>query len=145
MVLLRKNNRGFTLLETTMALAVIVLFLVIPLGNCQQFESDLNKATFFKSFKSNWNHALLLSKINEKNIQVHFDQTNQEIKYKAIGIDWNKTLKVPHGLYLESVKDIKISREGFTKPETIAFTDLNKHKKIIFTIQMQWGEMLNGE
>ncbi|MDO1605052.1 hypothetical protein Q2T76_03165 [Lactobacillus sp. YT155] len=140
MALFKRVKPAFTLLETTLALFVLTIVLAIPIASFSQFNSELTKTTFLKRCKVDWYSALLQARISQKPIYVKFLSYEQRIEFSSSV--YHESLQVPSRLHLETKEGVTISRTGTVKPFTIAFTDVQTHKKISYKIQFNWGEVI---
>ena len=142
MELLKKGNKAFTLIEMVITLAIITVFLIIPMSNFNGFDRNLHKTIFFNEFTSAWRYSLAQTKIRNKGIEFRFDATNQLINYRQFrNYNWH-TLKMPQGIELKTTKNVIIKPDGTIRPFSIIFFDSDSQKNINYRIQMEWGEII---
>lgn len=133
-----KQRPGFTLVESILTLAIVVLLSVLPVIQFQSVQQKMLEATFFQQFNQQWEQARLLALTHQQVVLVHF-QTNY-IRFYSTQPDWQweQRLTLPKDLCVAS-KTLRISASGQTSPQTLYFKSLYFNQFKIIKPQMGWG------
>lgn len=134
-----RRRRGFTLVESVLTLAIVVIISVLPVMQFRNVQQKMLEATFFQQFNQQWEQARLLAVTRHQAVLVHF-QTNYVRFYSGqSGWQWERYLTLPTGLRVAE-KTLQISTSGQTSPQTLYFKSdyFNRFKTI--KPQMGWGD-----
>lgn len=137
---LYKGRKGFTYLESIVALIVFIGITILPMNNYINLKESFENTFFINEFKSKWIECRLNSILDKEKTSVLFSSIENEIIFKHK--DEVLNMKLPNKLKLKTNRTIYINKDGTVKPETVIFKSLINNHDYTFKIQMEWG-MLN--
>ena len=134
------KKRAFTLVETMVVLVIFSSSLLIGLFNIKKSHSYQNEAYFFKQFDESWQYCKYLSNFKRCYTTIKFHKAENNISFDSNGryFRWKKVLRLPADLKPFYDYSVIMDIDGYTKPQTIYFTQNNKNKYKL-SVQLGWG------
>lgn len=148
-----KFRRAFTLLETTIGLAIVCSMVLIASYNLHDYQAKVEEHQalewFKNSLKSTFNHSYLSKRAAilyldpvEHSIEIVPGGEKNKSRYqKRI---FPKTLRFASNAHMK-YEIYKSGQSAPTIPITIGFYSELTHKRYIYAIQMGWGEIIASE
>lgn len=133
------KRRGFTLIESVLTLAIVVIISVLPVMQFRSAQQKMLETTFFQQFNQQWEQARLLAVTRQQAVLVHF-QTNY-VRFYSDQPDWQweRYLTLPTGLRVAE-KTLRITASGQSSPQTLYFKSDYFNRLKTIKPQMGWGD-----
>lgn len=129
------KNRGFTLLETTVVLALAFLFLLLSFWFAPQSSVQIKEEQFMQNLTSKLDKATMQGKERHQIVRAFFGKEDVQIQ---VGRKTEK-LKYPPTLTKYAVESVYISASGVTRPTTIPFVSKKGHYSYNLIFELSFG------
>ncbi|USS86786.1 hypothetical protein [Fructilactobacillus cliffordii] len=141
----KSNRQGFTLLESLIVLGLTTLTLVTLSVGVRWFnEANVTETAFWHDFANTWNRTLVLARQNQTPATVTF-LPNDQVIFRSYnhGNQFQKRVSLPSGLSPVRWYEVKITDQGYVKPQTLRWLSNASHTEIWQKFQLGWGSYVN--
>ncbi|AKP68270.1 type II secretion system protein [Companilactobacillus ginsenosidimutans] len=132
------KRRGFTLVEAALTLLIFCSLVLIGTLQVKNYQESTEEKLALKSFEDDWKNALNEGYLRNYNVIV--DVLDDRVIFIRDGNRHDVLL--PKTLSPTKQLAINVSRSGETRPKTIEFKSTKSHKIYTYTIQLNWGLLL---
>lgn len=129
------KNKGFTLLETTIVLALACLFLLLSFFLAPCSSAQIKEEQFMQNLTSKLDKAAMQGKEHHQIVRAFFGKENVQI---LIGRKTEK-LEYPPTLIKYGAESVYISPSGVTRPTTITLVSKKAHYSYNLIFELSFG------
>lgn len=120
---MKHANSGFTLIESTVTLAIVSLLLFVGVQTSAHPKTDTQQ--WLATFQTYWQNARLTAQHEQKTVEVIFDE-------KGVRLN-NQVLVYPAGIKKDTRQKINVLTTGYVAPTTVTLTG-KQTIKLIFSL-----------
>ncbi|USS93787.1 hypothetical protein M8332_02755 [Fructilactobacillus ixorae] len=107
-------------------------------------ENRTTETAFWHDFANTWNRTLVLARQRQVPATVFFVPHDQVVFTSFNhGSQYRKTIKLPPGLSPVRWYEVKITDQGYVKPQTLRWLSTTSQTEIWQKFQLGWGSYVN--
>lgn len=129
------KNKGFTLLETTIVLALAFLFLLLSFCFAPRSSAQIEEKQFMQNLTSKLDKAAMQGKERHQMVRAFFGKEDVQI---LVGRKAEK-LEYPATLTKYGAESVYISPSGVTRPTTIPLVSKKGHYSYNLIFELSFG------
>ncbi|MFT9268670.1 MAG: prepilin-type N-terminal cleavage/methylation domain-containing protein [Liquorilactobacillus nagelii] len=131
------KNRGFTLIEMLVVLALMGVLLIISIRPANKTTDNYQEKIFWQELQHAWNNQITTVTQQKSTGKVEFNQ-GKVIFY--VNSYKNMVIKIPATLEIYRGYRFHINSTGQTNGGTVVFNSTDRQRRFYLVVQLGWGK-----